>query len=83
MENLKQTYALLGTVLNKIKCFVVMKHKPGKQGRYLDKSGNYTHKWKCERCGDLLGFPHITGEYIKKNYPRPPLPRHNTDYRYQ
>lgn len=75
--------ALLGTVLNKLKCFIRMKHKPSKQGRYLDKSGNYTFKWKCERCGALLGLPHMTDEYIKKNYPIPPLPRRITDYKYK
>ena len=58
-------------LLSTLKCFIRRKHKPSEQGRYLDKSGNYTFKWKCERCGVLLGLPHMTDEYIKKNFPMP------------
>ena len=57
-------------LLSTLKCFR-REHKPSEQGRYLDKSGNYTFKWKCERCGVLLGFPDMTDEYIKKNFPMP------------
>ena len=62
------------TIFNKLKCFIGTKHKPSKQGKYLDKSGNYTYKWKCKICGALLGLPHMTDEYIKKNCPIPPPP---------
>ena len=59
-----------------------MKHKPGKEGRYPDETGNYTFKWECARCGTLLGFPQMTAEYNNKQFPMPPLPRRATDYKF-
>lgn len=52
-----------------LKCLI--KHQPGKEGRYYSKSGNYVYKWKCERCSRLLGLPHLTKKYIDENYPMP------------
>ena len=65
----------------KLKC--LFKHKPSKAGRYLDKTGNYLFKYKCERCGALLGWPHMTDRYIMDNFPPPPLPRHIGDFKYE
>ena len=68
--------------INKLKCFIRMKHKPGPSSRYMDETGNYIYKWKCKRCGTLLGLPHMTEKYISKHYPPPPLPIRATDYKY-
>ena len=65
----------------KLKC--IFKHKPSKPGHYLDSDADYQYKYKCERCGVLLGWPHMTDKKLKRDFPPPPLPRHIGDYKYE
>lgn len=54
--------------MKKLKC-LFLGHVLSPAYRYLDKTGNYFYKYKCLRCGALLGFPNMTNEYVKKKYP--------------